>query len=74
MRGVMIGPEEANKLLRSLGFQEVVIKLEDLGTSFVDGIESFTAMLKEGTPFAAVVNQHHQEVFQGSSSFPGVDD
>ncbi len=67
-------PEEANKLLRSLGFQEVVIKLEDLGTSFVDGIESFTAMLKEGTPFAAVVKQRSRKFFKDQSSFPGVDD
>jgi hypothetical protein len=66
-------PEEANKVLRTLGRREVAVKIEELGESFVTGIEAFMAALKEDAHFTAIVQQRSRKLFKDQQSFPGVD-
>jgi hypothetical protein len=63
----------ATQLLKSLGYTEVVVRIEDLATAFSDGIDAFSAMALKDPHWAPVVQQRSQTLFRDQPSFPGMD-
>jgi hypothetical protein len=65
-----VSTEEPMRLLKSLGLSEVMLKIEDLYLSYVDGLATFSTALDNDRDLAMRVEQRSRKFFMDHAEFP----
>lgn len=63
-------PDEPMQLLQGLNRPEVMIKIETLFSTFIDGIDSFSRTMDSDPKLASLVAQRGRKLFMDQASFP----
>jgi hypothetical protein len=59
--------------MKALGFSEVMLKIEELYLSYVEGVAAFSASLDDDHALAALVEERSRKFFMDHPDFPGVE-
>jgi hypothetical protein len=63
-------PDEPMKLLRELGFSEVMIKIETLFAAYLHGVEVFGKTIADDPKLGSLVAKRGRKLFLDQASFP----
>jgi hypothetical protein len=63
-------PDEPLRLLRTLGFPEIMIKIETLFSAFLDGIRAFEKALEDDPKLDSLVRERGPKIIQDRATFP----